>query len=93
MSKWPESTEWHDGERKEFRFDNGYIISLVRFTGSYGWRDRLWELAIIDGDTQEFVDPPIDILNEYPKADPGVYGFLNDPEADRIIQAVEKLCR
>ena len=89
MSNWPESTEWHDGERKEFIFDN-YIVSLVRFTGSYGYKDNLWELAIIEKDTQDFVDLPIDVLNEYPAADTGIYGYLNDPEADRIIREVRR---
>ena len=26
--RWPKSMPWHDGERKEFRFENGYIISV-----------------------------------------------------------------
>lgn len=95
MAKWPKSQPWHDGERKEFHLDTGYIISLVRFTGSYGWKDKLWELAIIDKDTKDFVDPPykevLEVLSDYRRADPGIYGWLNDPEADRIIDIIGKI--
>ena len=93
MSKWPESKPHHDGERKEFNFDNGYTISLVKFTGSYGYKKGLWELSIINKDG-EFTDTTdydlLTILEDYsPKrGDPGIYGFLRDPDADRIIQHV-----
>ena len=36
------------------------------------------------------MDLPIDALKEYPAADVGVYGFLNDAEADRIINEVRR---
>jgi hypothetical protein len=93
MAKWPKSVPWHDGERKHWKFDNGYEISLVRFTGSYGWKKKLWELAIMyDG---LFVDPPADnmenILDDYYKADEGIYGYLKDPDADRIVEMVKRL--
>ena len=93
MAKWPKSMPWHDGERKEFRLENGYIISLVKFTGSYGYKTNQWELAIMkDGD---FVDPPTErmenILDDYRKADVGIYGYLDDPDADRIIEMVKRL--
>ena len=96
MSKWPESKPHHDGERKEFNFDNGYTISLVKFTGSYGYKKGLWELAIINKDG-EFTDTTdyylLTILEDYsPKrGSQGIYGFLTDPDADRIIQHVEKM--
>jgi len=93
MGKWPKSEPWHGGERKHWKFDNGYEISLVRFKGSYGYADRLWELAIMyDG---LFVDPPADrmenILDDYHRADEGIYGWLKDPDADRIIEMVRRL--
>lgn len=94
MAKWPKSVPWHDGERKHWSFDNGYQISLVRFTGSYGWKKKLWELAIMNKDG-DFEDPPYEevlkVLDDYRQADPGIYGYLNDPEADRIIRIVEKI--
>jgi hypothetical protein len=45
-----------------------------------------------DGD---FVDPPAErmenILDDYRKADVGIYGYLDDPDADRIIEMVKRL--
>ena len=63
MAKWPEKQTWHDGVRMQFDF-NDYILSVVRFTGSYGWRKNLWEIAFMDRDTQDFVEPPLDFMNE-----------------------------
>ena len=91
MAKWPEKQTWHDGVRMQFDF-NDYILSVVRFTGSYGWRKNLWEVAFMDRETANFVEPPLDFMNEYSfSGDVGIYGHLNDPEVDRIVQAMEKL--
>jgi len=95
MAKWPKSQEHYDGERKLFHLENGYIISLVKFTGSYGYKKNQWELAIIDEMTKGFVDPQdddvLEILSEYSRADEGIYGYLDDPDADRIIEAVRRI--
>lgn len=95
MAKWPPSQPHYDGVRKVFNLDNGYIISLVKFTGSYGYKNDQWELAIIDEQSKAFVDPPADkmenILDDYRKADVGIYGYLDDPDADRIIEMVKRL--
>ena len=47
-----------------------------------------------DGDFTDTTDYGLlTILEDYPtrKGDPGIYGHLNDPEADRIIQYVGKM--
>ena len=91
MSNWPEKMPWHDGVRMQFDFDD-YIVSVVKFTGSYGYRAGLWEVAFMDRETANFVEPPLDFMNEYSfSGDVGIYGHLNDPEVDRIVQAMEKL--
>jgi hypothetical protein len=91
MAKWPEKIEHYDGHRMQFDFDN-YIVSVVKFTGSYGYKDGLWEVAFMDRETANFVEPPLDFMNEYSfSGDVGIYGHLNDPEVDRIVQAMEKL--
>ena len=93
MPKWPEKQKWHDGVRIQFDYDD-YIVSAVRFTGSYGWRKGLWEVAFMDRDTQDFVEPPLDFMGEYSwSGDVGIYGHLNDPEVDRIHQAMSQLGR
>jgi hypothetical protein len=93
MAKWPEREQWHDGQRIQFDFDD-YILSAVKFTGSYGWKKGLWEIAFMDRDTHDFCEPPVelDFMNEYSfSGDVGIYGHVNDPEVDRIVQAMEKL--
>ena len=41
------------------------------------------------------MDPPADkmenILSDYHKADEGIYGYLKDPDADRIIEMVRRI--
>lgn len=91
MSKWPEKKQWHDGVRMQFDYDD-YIVSVVRFTGSYGYKEGLWEVAFMDRHTQDFVEPPLDFMSEYSwSGDTGIYGHLNDPDVDRIHQAMSKL--
>ena len=91
MSKWPDRQPWHDGERIQFDYDD-YILSCVRFTGSYGWKANLWEVAFMDRETQDFVEPPLDFMSEYSfSGDVGIYGHLNDPDVDRIHKAMSNL--
>lgn len=82
MAKWPKKHAWHDGVRMQFDYED-YIMSVVKFTGSYGYKKGLWEVAFMDRDTRDFVDPPLDFLSEYDNPDPGIYGSLNDPDVDR----------
>jgi len=95
MSDWPEKMEWHDGVRMQFDYDD-YIMSVVQFTGSYGYKAKLWEVAFMDRATQDFVTPPINILEEDMfkdkfSGDVGIYGHLNDPQVDALHIAMEKL--
>lgn len=91
MAQWPEKQPHHDGYRMQFDYDD-YILSVVQFTGSYGYRAGLWEVAFMDRATQDFVKPPLDFMSEYSWSGAvGIYGHLNDPEVDRIVQAMEKL--
>jgi len=74
-----------------FDFDD-YVLSVVKFTGSYGWKAGLWEVAFMDRESRDFCEPPLDFMNEYSfSGDVGIYGHLNDPEVDRIVQAMGKL--
>jgi hypothetical protein len=91
MSNWPEKMEWHDGVRMQFDYDD-YIMSVVQFTGSYGHRAGLWEVAFMDRATQDFVEPPLDFMSEYSwSGDVGIYGHLTDPDVDRIHVAMSQL--
>ena len=43
-----------DGKQAKAFFPNGYGASVVQFTGSYGYRDGLYELAVLRGDADEW---------------------------------------
>lgn len=90
MPKWPEKKEWHDGVRVQFDYDD-YIVSAVKFTGSYGYEENKWEVAFMDRHTQDFVEPPLDFMSEYKNYDLGIYGYLHDPDVDRIHQSMSQL--
>lgn len=79
--KWPASEPWNGGEKKVFKFDNGYGASLIKCPGSYGYDDDLWELAVLK-DGQLCYDTPIT---------DDVIGRLNDPEADAILEEISRL--
>lgn len=79
--QWPESELWNGGERKVFKFDNGYGASLVRCPGSYGYEQGLWELAVLKDGNLCYSTPITD----------DVIGNLNDPEADSILEEIAKL--
>lgn len=90
MAKWPAKQKWHDGVRMQFDY-NDYIMSVVKFTGSYGYKEDLWEVAFMDRETQSFCEPPLEFMDEYRQMDIGIYGYLNDPDVDRCHQMLTKL--
>lgn len=79
--EWPKSEKWNGGERKLFKFDNGYGASLVKCPLSYGGEDGLWELAVLKNGELCY-DTPIT---------GDVIGYLNDPEADEILEKISRL--
>ena len=78
-----ETNRHNGGIQKVYKFPNGYGASVIQHRGSYGYQKGLWEVAFMDVDTRDFVDPPLDFLSEYYNPDPGIYGSLNDPDVDR----------
>jgi len=92
MPKWPAKQKWHDGVRIQFDYDD-YIVSAVKFTGSYGYEEGKWEIAFMDREDQAFCEPPLDFMSEYKNYDLGIYGYLNDPDLDRVHQSMSKLGR
>ena len=92
MPKWPAKQKWHDGVRIQFDYDD-YIVSAVKFTGSYGYEEGKWEVAFMNREDQGFCEPPLDFMSEYKNYDLGIYGYLNDPDLDRVHQAMTQLGR
>lgn len=93
MAKWPKSTPWKAGKRKDWTFENGYEISAFKHPGSKGFEENKWELVIL------FNDDPVDlnrnfeanILDDYMRLERGKYGYLHDPDVDRIIRMIRNL--
>ena len=80
-----QSREVHDGIQYRKFFPNGYGISIVKHSFSYGGNEGLWEAAILRGDMEDYVldyDTPItgDVL-----------GYLTEEEVDKLVADVEKL--
>lgn len=39
-----------EGIARTYTFTNGSVLSAVKFPGSYGYKDNLWEIAALDKD-------------------------------------------
>lgn len=76
------------GTQRIYRFDNGYGASVVRFPGTYGYEDGLWELAVI-----RFVDDSMSkfyLVYDTPITD-DVLGRLPEEEVERVLKEIEAL--
>ena len=74
-----------NGVQAKHFFDNGYGVSVVRFNGSYGSNEGLYEAAVLkvtDDDWQITYDTPItsDVL-----------GYQNEEDVDSLLLEIEKL--
>ena len=66
-------------------FPNGYGISVVRFPGSYGANEGLYELAVLQGLEDEW-----EICYDTPITD-DVMGYLTIEDVETVLNQVEKL--
>lgn len=64
-----------DGIQYIFRFDNNYGASVVKFSGTYGYRSDLWELSVIGFDETGVYN----VIFDTPITD-DVIGHLTDGE-------------
>lgn len=70
----PHPTYATDGVQAKHIFPNGYGVSVVRFPGSYGYSQDLYEVAVIKGTVDDFelcYDTPIteDVLGHRDEQD------------------------
>jgi len=90
VEKWPKSKPWKHGKRKEWIFESGYKISAFKHPASKGFGENKWEIIISLRDKPS--DPPPDlienILDDYRKYGVGSYGYLHDPDLDRIVRMI-----
>lgn len=69
------------GIRRVYRFENGYAASVVNAPFSYGGREGLWELAVMDGNGINCDTPITD----------KVIGRLSDIELDEVLDRIAAL--
>ncbi len=70
------------GVRSRMMFENGFGVSVVSHTYSYGGKDGLFEVAVLDEDGGLTYDTPV--TND-------VVGYLNPDEVTDIMEQVQKL--
>ena len=66
-------------------FSNGYGVSIVRFPGSYGYSQGLYEVAVIEGTDKEY-----ELCYDTPITD-DVLGHLDEQDVENIINEVAAL--
>ena len=74
-----------DGVQELYRFDNGLGASVIRHMHSYGSKDDLWELAVIQWEGEDY-----EIVYHTPVAD-DVLGWLNRVEVRGLLRMIEAL--
>ena len=70
------------GVRSRMMFENGFGVSVVSHTYSYGGKDGLFEIAVLDGDGDLTYNTPV--TND-------VVGYLNPDEVTEIMEQVQNL--
>ncbi len=70
------------GVRSRMMFENGFGVSVVSHTYSYGGKDGLFEVAVLDEDGDLTYNTPV--TND-------VVGYLNPDEVTEIMEEVQKL--
>ena len=66
-----ENKDVNGGTQRIYKFPNGYGASVIRHQGSYGFKNGLWELAVLDSSGDLCYSTPI--TND-------VIGHLTDEE-------------
>lgn len=72
------------GVKSRMMFENGYGVSVVSHTYSYGGRDGLFELAVLDKDGNLTYETPV--TND-------VLGYLSKHEVTEVMDEVQKLLK
>lgn len=70
------------GKKSRMHFDNGYGVSVVSHSYSYGGRDGLYEVAVLDSNDELTYDTPV--TND-------VIGYLTEEEVSRVMKEVQTL--
>ncbi len=80
-----ETHDFHDGVQALHFFPNGYGVSVVRFPGSYGFAEGLYEVAVLKGDANKY-----DLCYDTPVTD-DVMGHRDEQDVEIIMEEVQAL--
>lgn len=80
-----ESRHIDGGIRAQHFFSNGYGVSVVRFPGSYGYEQDLYEVAILKGNPDDF-----DLCYDTPITD-DIMGHRDETDVENIMEEVQSL--
>ena len=70
------------GKKARMMFDNGFGVSVVSHTFSYGGKDGKYELAVLDSNGELTYETPI--TND-------VMGYLESEEVTKIMKDIQNL--
>ena len=70
------------GKKSRMDFENGYGVSVVSHTYSYGGKDGLFEIAVLDKDGNLTYDTPV--TND-------VIGYLTEEDVTDVMKQVQEL--
>ena len=70
------------GKKARMHFDNGYGVSVVSHSYSYGGRDGLYEVAVLDSNDELTYDTPV--TND-------VIGYLTEEDVSNVMKQVQEL--
>ena len=70
------------GKRSRIHFENGYGVSVVSHTYSYGGKNGLFEIAVLDKDGNLTYDTPV--TND-------VIGYLTEEDVSDVMKQVQEL--
>ena len=76
------------GVQKLYRFENGYGASVVRFYGSYGFEQGLWELAVLKFNGEGIND--FNLCYDTPITN-DVVGRITESRAEEILEEIKGL--
>ena len=70
------------GKKSRMHFDNGYGVSVVSHSYSYGGRDGLYEVAVLYSNDELTYDTPV--TND-------VIGYLTEEDVTDVMKQVQEL--
>ena len=73
------------GVQAKHFFDNGYGVSVVSFPGSYGFRDGLYESAVLKGTEEDWEICYDSVITD------DVLGYQSEEEVEVLLYEIENL--